>query len=90
MMDQRFYSLKELREAADEACAAAIAEGVRDSANFASLHCYEARQSIDDQGCRDFSVRIAESSPDAEELQRFIMTYLHKRGFHGIEVDLEW
>lgn len=90
MNDQRFYALKELRTAAEEACAAAVAEGVRDAANWACLTCLEALQSINDMGEREFRVRIAEASPDAMDLQKFIMVYLHKKGFHGVAVDLEW
>jgi len=88
MNDQRFYSLKDLRAAAEDACAAAIEQDVSGSTDFPNLRCYEALQTINDVGEREFVVRVMEAMPEFQELQRFIMEYLHKRGFHGIDVEL--
>jgi len=82
MNDQRFYSLVDLMEATNKACDI--------SAPGRDLICYEARQSINNDGNRDYSVFIKNASQDDLDLQNLIMKILHDQGFHGVEVVTEW
>lgn len=72
MNDQRFYSLIELKAAADEICAGL------------NMKCGEARQWMNEDGDRGYSVHIADAS--TLELQDFIGDELSKRGFSCVDV----
>lgn len=94
MNDQRFYSLKELKDAAEQACDDALNANARkeldDPVNWIGLSCRQAKMWLDEGGNRGYSVLIEEASPDAFELQRFITRKLAHAGFEGIEVVTEW
>lgn len=55
-----------------------------------NLHCYQAEDWIDGCGDRGRRVWIANASPGATELQLYVRTSLHERGWHNIEVRCEW
>lgn len=94
MNDQRYYSLKELQEAAYQACEAAVQENrcgrLDGPVNWSGLQCNFAHQWLDQNGGRGYRVFIEEASPEAYALQIFINEWLCQNGFENIEVTTEW
>lgn len=92
MAERDFYSLVELKEAANAALEEAQKQSgsIGGAINWGDLSCTEARYSINERGEKFWTVIIEEASPDACDLHAFVMRYLHDRGFHGIEVVTEW
>lgn len=90
--DTRYYSLKELRAAADEACVAAIGDYdvMRDNMFDEDMGCMEAREWRSDDGARGYEVHVSSAAPDAEGLKLFLRQALAERGFEDIEVLTEW
>lgn len=79
MNDQRFYSLVELKNAANKACG-----------DNPLLYCSQARMWLDEHGERGYSVLIEGVAPDDLDIQATIWGRLSAIGFEGVEVVTEW
>lgn len=87
------YNLTKLREAANEACHAALLHKARfenEAVNWADFNCYAAIFSVTDEGLEYFSVKFEEASPNTYKLHQFIREYLSAKGFKDIVVETEW
>ena len=86
------YNLKELKQAAEEACLSAYQnkELIDGCINWADLHCLTAKKYEDDDGVTGYEVIIEEADPSQSDLHIFIDGFLRKRGYEGIETIFEW
>jgi hypothetical protein len=92
------YDLKELRQAATDACLLAAARAVGsdmevfrgEPIKFAKLSCFSAEYVIDDAGVARHEVWINNAAPECFRLQAFIKRELKKRGFLHVDVYTEW
>ena len=95
------YSLIELKDAANEACIAAIGKAeeiggpvnwddLECQVNWADLECHEAQRYFNDRGEIGYRILIEGASQDAIKLFAFIDRFLRKKGFAGIEIELNW
>ena len=86
------YSLIELKDVANEACKVAIdnADKIGGPVNWADLECHEAQRYFNDRGEIGYRILIEKASQDAIKLFAFIDRFLRKKGFAGIEIELNW
>lgn len=87
------YDLKDLRETADQACLAAIAnKGQFDNAavNWADFGCCGAERWENDEGFTGYTVTIEEADPCNRDVGDFIREHLAASGYPDVNVVFEW
>jgi hypothetical protein len=84
--------LAELRTLAEAACRWAYHERrkIDGPINWGDLHPWSVEHYETDEGEEGYRVWIEEAAESAYELQKFVHSYLKKRGFPRVEVKTEW
>lgn len=83
------YDLQKLRNTTEEIIRS-IDSRIDGANNWGDLHCMFAERYETSDNNIGFRVWIEEASPDAYELQKYIIEKLKEKGVDGVEVMTEW
>lgn len=83
-------TFQNLREITEDALQAACLKDLPGPVNWGDLRCVEVSYVVRDEGRPYFNVLIEEASPDASELQQFVLDAIARRGYMNVEVETAW
>ncbi len=93
-LDEILAWLCSLRDTADAECQAIVkehpAELRGEAINWGDLGCTDAEYCVYSEGRATYRVWISEASPACAKLSALLSARLAARGFHDVEVLMEW